>query len=466
VWAFSFDIANNHISNRGYNYDAAGELLWDGGSTYEYDAEGRVKLSYVLTNPISQCPAAATPGPWQCPVYNALGQRVEDYQSDAGGNPMTLTYPMDISGQRTGAFAQWPSQNWTGWNVYWASVAGQRLNMGGVDAYIDHADAVGSTTMETDPAGAVQWDVTHYPWGRVFQETGIRQSEVVMGLDWQVNDPVIPSATREFNFRDYRWMTPDPDNAGSDVGDSQSWNMYSYAGNNPTTDSDPSGLDCIHSSPSPGGISVGVESGACSGSGGIYVDGTVDVNSFTYKGSELGYSYAPYSGGSGTGVIGFGAPASSSDLPPLALDALPLIGQWASTGIKTAAVDMALNGALIGAGRLIELGVDSLLAAREGGGLPTIEEPVVTPRPSPPPDLQGLSPKIQKQMASRGWTPQEIDRVYRMGTPSQVVDRTAGFTPATQYIDTQTGNFIVINNRTGNVIQISKPGFLPNPPVK
>jgi hypothetical protein len=69
---------------------------------------------------------------------------------------MTLTYPQDIFGQRTGTFAQWPSQNWTGWNVYWSQVAGQRLNMGGADAYIDHSDAVGSTTMETDPAGAVR----------------------------------------------------------------------------------------------------------------------------------------------------------------------------------------------------------------------------------------------------------------------------------------------------------------------
>jgi RHS repeat-associated protein len=127
-------------------------------------------------------------------------------------------------------------------------VAGQRLNMGGASAYIDHADAVGSTTMETDPAGAVQWDVTHYPWGRVWQEGGTRQSEVAMGLDWQVNDPAIPSATREYNFRVYRWMTPDPDNAGGDVSDSQSWNMYSYAGDNPITNSDPSGLYCVQDS--------------------------------------------------------------------------------------------------------------------------------------------------------------------------------------------------------------------------
>ncbi|HET9177338.1 MAG TPA: RHS repeat-associated core domain-containing protein, partial [Terriglobia bacterium] len=202
----------------------AGNQLNDIWSTYEYDAEGRVKHSY-------------SSGQWQYPTYNALGQRVQDYQ---GIDPMTLTYPIDLFGQRTGAFAQWPSQNWTGWNVYWSQIAGQRLNMGGASAYIDHSDAVGSTTMETDPAGAVQWDVTHYPWGGVFQEQGARQSEVVMGLDWQVNDPVIPSATRELSSALGRWMTSDP--LGGDVANPQSLNRYAYVGNNPTTLTDPLGL--------------------------------------------------------------------------------------------------------------------------------------------------------------------------------------------------------------------------------
>ena len=133
--------------------------------------------------------------------------------------------------------------NWSGWDVYWSEVAGQRLNMGGSSAYIDHSDAVGSTTMETDPSGTVDWDVVHYPWGRVFQEQGTRQSEVALGLDWQVNDVLIPSATREYNFRVYRWMTPDP--GGRKVvklDDPQTWNMYAYVGNNPTTLNDPGGL--------------------------------------------------------------------------------------------------------------------------------------------------------------------------------------------------------------------------------
>ncbi len=128
-------------------------------------------------------------------------------------------------------------------NPSWARVAGQRLNMGGASAFIDHADAIGSTTMETDPSGTVDWDEVNGPWGQVWQETGTRQSEVFAGMDWQVNDPLIPSATREYSDGLGRWMTPDP--GGTKVvnmANPQTWNMYAYVTDNPTTLNDPSGL--------------------------------------------------------------------------------------------------------------------------------------------------------------------------------------------------------------------------------
>ncbi len=115
--------------------------------------------------------------------------------------------------------------------------------MGGSSAFIDHADAIGSTTMETDPSGAVQWDVVNGPWGQVWQQTGTRQSQVFAGMDWQVNDPLIPSATREYSDGLGRWMTPDP--GGTKVvnlANPQTWNMYAYVTDNPTTLNDPSGL--------------------------------------------------------------------------------------------------------------------------------------------------------------------------------------------------------------------------------
>jgi RHS repeat-associated protein len=40
-----------------------------------------------------------------------------------------------------------------------------------------------------------------------------------------------------------RWLSPDPDNAGADESNPQSWNAYSYVGNNPINRIDPEGDD-------------------------------------------------------------------------------------------------------------------------------------------------------------------------------------------------------------------------------
>ena len=115
--------------------------------------------------------------------------------------------------------------------------------MGGASAYIDHADAIGSTTMETDPSGTVVWDMVNGPWGQAWQETGTRQSAVFAGMDWQVNDPLMPSATREYSDGLGRWMTPDPGGVKVvSLANPQTWNMYAYVTDNPTTLNDPSGL--------------------------------------------------------------------------------------------------------------------------------------------------------------------------------------------------------------------------------
>ncbi|HXH49842.1 MAG TPA: hypothetical protein VNM47_10890, partial [Terriglobia bacterium] len=166
----------------------AREILYSSfeGPGYLYDAEGRVKLSFILTNPLSQCPTSTTAGPWQCPVYNALGQRVEDYQADSQGNAMTLTYPVDITGRRVGTWDQWPAHNWTGWDVYWSRVAGQHISMGGTYSWLAHADAIDSTTMVTDQTGAVVWDQVFGPWGQIWQQTGTRPWFVFAGLRWPV----------------------------------------------------------------------------------------------------------------------------------------------------------------------------------------------------------------------------------------------------------------------------------------
>ena len=65
--AMSFNAANNHISNAGFTYDAAGNLTQDGTGfgthTYQWDAENRLK--------------SVDGGTTVSYTYNALGQRVE-----------------------------------------------------------------------------------------------------------------------------------------------------------------------------------------------------------------------------------------------------------------------------------------------------------------------------------------------------------------------------------------------------
>lgn len=68
-------------------------------------------------------------------------------------------------------------------------------------------------------------------------------------------------------------------------------------------------------------------------------------------------------------------------------------------------------------------------------------------------------------MVKRGWTQAEVEKVVAEGAQSEVVDRTTGFTPATQYLDTASGRFVVVNNATGNIVQVSGADFLPNPSV-
>ncbi|MGH9396160.1 MAG: colicin E5-related ribonuclease [Terriglobia bacterium] len=42
------------------------------------------------------------------------------------------------------------------------------------------------------------------------------------------------------------------------------------------------------------------------------------------------------------------------------------------------------------------------------------------------------------------------------------VDRTTGGAPATRYVNPATGKYVVINDTTGQVIQVSKPGYVPH----
>ena len=90
-------------------------------------------------------------------------------------------------------------------------------------------------------------------------------------------------------------MSPDPENAGADPSDPQTWNAYAYTRNNPTTNVDPDGLDCVSTSDQTStSVTVSVTGGDNCSAGETYVAGTVDMSSLTYNGTTVGYGYTPY----------------------------------------------------------------------------------------------------------------------------------------------------------------------------
>jgi RHS repeat-associated protein len=66
------------------------------------------------------------------------------------------------------------------------------------------------------------------------QEFTTYQRDGESGLDYAM--------ARYFASRSGRFMTPDPEHVGANVGDPQSWNAYAYAGNDPINFVDPDGL--------------------------------------------------------------------------------------------------------------------------------------------------------------------------------------------------------------------------------
>jgi RHS repeat-associated protein len=247
-----------------------------------------------------------------------------------------------------------------------------------------------------------------------------------------------------------RFMSPDPDSmSGLDrLDDPQSFNSYAYARNNPLLYTDPDGRDYQV-------CEVDLD-------GNKFNCGNVtDDKAFEDYASSQGWVIKSGNlvdqNGNTVGTANWFAGGDAAAANQIAQYGPPLefLGEIEGLLIMGPGMRM-LEGTLPEVGLAGGLGLGA--AAREG-------EAGAGARPSAPPDLAKLSPKIQKDMAARGWTQQDIQNVYQNGTTSSAIDRTACGQPATQYLDPATGKFIVVNNTTGNVIQVSGPRFQPNPPV-
>jgi len=230
--------ANNQVlPSEGWFYDLAGNLLQAGSSAlaFTYDAENRQVTANVN-------------GSVSTYAYDGNGLRVsKSVPAGAGTNTTVSVY--DAFGNEA---AQYPS-----------FVPASICDTATCYVTMDH---LGSTRMLTDSAGNVQRRYDFLPFGQELG-AGIGSRTTAMGY-LTAPDGLSPKFTGQdrdqetsidwFQVRAMsgaagRFQSVDPGNAGADAGDPQTWNGYSYVGNNPMTFTDPSGMQTISSGDGGGG---------------------------------------------------------------------------------------------------------------------------------------------------------------------------------------------------------------------
>lgn len=204
---------NQYSAGQGYDYDEAGNLIQEPGNGYTYDAENRL----VRLN-----------GNAATYLYDGDGRRVKKTVGTA-----TTIYVYNASGQLLAEYGSQATQRGT--------------------TYLT-LDPLGSTRVTTNASGTVQDRHDYLPFG---EEIGPNVGSRNPTFGYTFTDPTRQRFTGKerdpeagldfFGARYYasthgRFTTVDPLLTSGTVHDSQTWNRYSYAINNPLKWTDPDGL--------------------------------------------------------------------------------------------------------------------------------------------------------------------------------------------------------------------------------
>jgi RHS repeat-associated protein len=253
-----------------YQYDAAGNMTYDGSHTYTYDAENHL--------------TAVDGGATASYAYDPSGRRV----SKTIGATNT-SYAHDLVGN-----VVFETQGSTWETVYLYFAGGLKAQYkNGLTSFI-HKDHLGSTRLVTAVDQSIVDNLDYLPFGeQVLGDTATTHK--FTGKERDSESGLDNSVFRYYGSSLGRFMSPDP--SGMDLAnplDPQQLNLYAYARNNPLTFTDPYGLDCAYLNNAGNGIeSVDSHSsaGECTGTGGYWVSGQVNQVSVSDNGSyQFGYS--------------------------------------------------------------------------------------------------------------------------------------------------------------------------------
>jgi RHS repeat-associated protein len=317
VSAFCYDTAGNVLAEAasqcppaqgsGFTYNAENQLTFAGGTNYVYDGDGNRVEKYML---------------------NTQNQIVFQELYWYGGGSASLDETDGTGSTTNSAFNEY---------VFFDGARTARRNTGGVYYYF--ADHLG-TAREIVQSGSTTpcYDADFTPYGVEMPNTNTcAQNYKFTGKERDTESGLDNFEARYDSSSTGRFLSPDP--LGGHFMNPQSLNRYAYVHNNPLNLIDPNGLDCIYLSAN--GTSATVQSGDCSSEtdNGIYVDGTVNPNSFNVSQSDdgdysLNFGYTNYDSGNylltQTDLTEYSSPSPNS--PPdqddqLSPDALQIFAQ-------------------------------------------------------------------------------------------------------------------------------------------
>jgi RHS repeat-associated protein len=226
----SFSGNNNRMDS--HSYDSAGNLLNDGSHSYFYDAENRL---IQVDGTFGTCSSPTT----ACYVYNASGQRVRKTTGST-----SVDYLYDLGGQEITELSS--AGAWNRGEVY---AGGRHLATykNGTTNLI-HADWLGTERVRTTAAGASCETITSLSFGDGQSTSGSCADPSPMHFTGKERDS--ESGLDYFGAR-YdssnlgRFLSPDEPFSDQNQESPQSWNLYSYARNNPLRFIDADGRACL-----------------------------------------------------------------------------------------------------------------------------------------------------------------------------------------------------------------------------
>ena len=204
-------------------YDANGNLTYDTYNNYAWDAENNL----VTETPVGQGAVSRT--------YDALGRTVEV------SSPPYAAFIYDPLGEK-----QFFMIGQTFLQGRATLPGGEIAQYGPGPAIVGywHMDWEGTARLESTPSRTVSLDSAFGPYGEQYAAIGSPIWVLAFaGTQANVLYGTYDSDTRRYNPIQGRWLSPDPAGiAAVDLTNPQSLNRYAYVMNNPTTLTDPFGL--------------------------------------------------------------------------------------------------------------------------------------------------------------------------------------------------------------------------------